>query len=106
MRGAKADDEAFGGVVPLIEGVLRPIKLLLLLTEVSGIGRCGGAAIEGLDLLEKRFGKLLFDCSRVGWMEDAGVEVPLLMESSVDDDLLAVPLESELLDSSLVVWTL
>ena len=99
MRGAKAESGAFGGTVPLIEGVFNPIKLLLLLTELNGTGLCGGVEMEEFDLLFWRLTRLPLE--RLGWMEDAGVAVPLGRESRVEEDLLVVPFESELLDSSL-----
>ena len=61
MRGAKAEEVALGGVVPLIEGVFKPMKLLLLLTELSGMGLWGCAGIVLLDLLEARLGRLLVE---------------------------------------------
>ena len=104
MRGAKVESGFLGLVVPLIEGVFSPRKLLLLLTALRGTGLCG-AGIVLVDLVDARLGRLFED-----WLsctEDAGVEAPLFTESRVEVDLLsvgAVALESELLEASLLSW--
>ena len=86
-------------VVPLIDEVFSPMKLLLLLTELSGIGLCGRELMVPFDLLVVRLCKLEAD-----WLsctDDGGVDVSLYCEFSVEDDLFSVwaaPLDSELFD--------
>ena len=85
-----------------MDGVFRPMKLLRLLTELSGIGLCGtagGAVVEATivlaDLLNGRLG-----VDWVGWMDEVGVDVPAYTELRVEDDFVVgiEPLEpSELL---------
>ena len=58
-----------------MEGVLRPMKLLLLPTEVKATGRCWRVVIAPVDLLVVRLGK--FGLDWLGCTDDAGVEVPL-----------------------------
>ena len=87
--------------MPLIEGVLRPMKLLLLPTDVKATGRCCRVVIAPVDLLVVRLGR--FGVDWLGCTDEAGVDVPLLTELRVEEDLFRigpVPLDSELLDSS------
>ena len=55
--------------------------------------------MDVLDLLDFKLTRLPLEA--LGWIEEAGVEVPLWIESRVEEDLF-VPLDSELLDSSLL----
>ena len=88
MRGANVESCDFGVVVPLIDGVFSPMKLLLLPTELRGIGLCGNELRVPFDLLVVRVCR--FGADWLGCIEDEGVDVPLYCEFSVEDDLFRV----------------
>ena len=96
-----------GVTVPFTDGVFSPIKLLLLLTELRGIGLCGKEFMVPFDLLFPRVERLVVDW--LGCTDEEGVDMPLDWEFNVEEDLFrvgVVSLDSELFDALLPLMVL